>query len=152
SPTPAPDPPSPGMQAPRSAGASSLTRSKLLEVAAAFPVGDNAVEPRPLLAGRVDAVLVHVGSERLHRDLAPLELPDGIYQRLGHALQVVAGVGVPVVGRARIEAVLDAMAAAGDRRREREVRVHVRAWQPGLDPERPAAADDPEPARAVVPP
>src|SRR2546429_607077 len=106
---------------------------ELLEVATAFPVGDDAVEAGPLLAGCVHEVLVHVGPERLDRDLTALELADGIHQRLGHAFEILAGIRVPVVRRARIETVLDAVQAARDRRREREVGVHVGARQPGLD-------------------
>src|SRR5690242_1406083 len=51
-----------------------VIQSKLLEVAAALPVGHDAVEAGPLLARRVDEMLVHVGPERLDRDLTALEL------------------------------------------------------------------------------
>src|SRR5260370_36934697 len=44
-----------------------LTRSKLLEVATAFPVGHDAVEAGPLLAGCVHDGLGHRGPDRLDR-------------------------------------------------------------------------------------
>src|SRR5207245_2882458 len=49
-----------------------------------------------------------------------------------------------------LELVLDPVEARRQQRREREVRVRVRARDPRLGPQRGAAADDAEAARAVV--
>src|SRR6478609_12038454 len=55
-------------------------RSDLLEVAAAFPVGDRPVEGVPLLPRRVQEVMVHRRSERLLGDRRRLEERDRIRQ------------------------------------------------------------------------
>ena len=69
---------------------------------------------------------------------------------VGHARDVGRGVRVAVEARTGVEAVLDAVQAGRDRRREREVRVHVGAGDARLQPERRAVADDAIAARAVV--
>ena len=47
-----------------------------LEVAGQLPVGDHRVGLGPLLAGRVEQVMVHLGTERLGCHLARLEAGD----------------------------------------------------------------------------
>ena len=80
----------------------SARRSPLVEVPAAFPVGDRAVEERPLLAGGVQQVVVHVVAERVDRDLRRSRTRSIASTMLdGHALEVGRGVRVAVEARRR---------------------------------------------------
>ena len=71
-------------------------------------------------------------------------------QRGGH-LGLVRRVGVALERRLQLEPVLDAVQPAGQHRGRGQVRVHVAAGQPVLQPQAGAVADDPQRAGAVVP-
>src|SRR3954453_4462681 len=112
-----------------------------LEATEALPVGDGRVEGRELDAGVVEVVRDDLLAERLARDGAGAEQLGGVAEGRRHA-RLVGEVGVALVGRLELELVVDAVQAAGDERREREVGVAARAGHPALDAAARAVADD----------
>src|ERR1700674_3571751 len=125
--------------------------SELLEAAAALPVGHDAAERGPLLSGGVDEVAMHLLAEGVDRELALLELGDGVDDRAGDALDQLIVVRVAVEAGPRIFLVLDSVQAGRDRRGEREVRVAVGTGYSRFDAQaRWRMPDDPEATRPVV--
>src|ERR687885_1148379 len=104
----------------------------------------------PLLGARVVEVVVDdVVSERTPRDQASLERGDRLAQRPREALRIRL-VRVSLERRRQLELPLDPVQAAREQRGEGEVWVDVAAGDAGLGAETLAAADDAEPAGAVV--
>ncbi len=125
--------------------------SDALEVAGQLPVGDHPVGARPLLAGRVDQVVVDVGPEGLGGHLARCQVVDGFGQVGGYPGDVGRVVGVarrrPVPARAR------ARCPTARRRwwRPAPGRGSRRPRVSGSPPAEPVPSPtDPEPAGAVV--
>src|SRR5712692_6994953 len=83
--------------------------SELLEAAAPLPVGHDPPERRPLLPGGVHEVLVDRLAECVDRELALLELGDGVDDGAGDTLDEVAVVGVAVERGSGIFLVLDSV-------------------------------------------
>src|SRR3954468_17098440 len=116
-----------------------------------LPVRHDAVEQLLLCAGVVEVVVDDVVTQCLTRDRAFLQRGYAFPQARREALRV-RDIRVPLERRRQLEPVLDPVETRSDRRREREVRVHVAARNARLDPHRRARPDDPEAAGAIVAP
>src|SRR5262245_6521385 len=125
--------------------------SDSLEVPDQFPVGDGLIERLLLEAAVVQVVVDDVRPEGLARHCRPIELVEGLAQRLRHLGQLRVLVGIALVERGWLELLRDAVESRGDRRGEGEVRVGVGARDAVLHPEARPLAAEAEAARAVVP-
>src|SRR5439155_1559393 len=122
-----------------------------LEVAGQLPVRHGVVvEDDLLLTRRVQQMLEHEVAEGGAGDRALLEPADGFVERRRDAGDVRRRVRVAVEHLGRLDLVLDAVQAAGDRRGEGEIRIGVGAGDAALDAEPGVFSDDAVPARPVV--
>src|SRR5579859_6627627 len=95
-------------------------------------------------------MLDHTGAERLLGELAFLERPDRLRQRVGHTLQIARTVGVADESLRRLDLVADAVEAGSERGGEGEVGVGIGTGDAALDAQALAIAHHPESGGAVV--
>src|SRR5262245_11916110 len=129
----------------------SVAASDALEVSHELPVRHRPVEGLLLEPAMMEIVIHDLRAERLARLARALELVEGLAQRLRHLAERRVLVRIPLVERGGTEALRDAVEAGGDRRREGEIRVRVRAGNAILDAEARTFPAKPEAAGAIVP-
>src|SRR5688572_13559055 len=124
--------------------------SDALEVALALPVGHGALVGLPLRAEEVGVVLDDFRAEDGLGEGARLEAGQRVAQVARDARELARRVEVALEARRRLELLLDAVEARGERGGEGEVRIGVRAGDAALDAECLSVADHAEAGRAVV--
>src|SRR4051794_28519277 len=112
-------------RSPNTQNLSPNTPSDSFEVAIKLPAGDRSVVGRLLDARRVQVMLDDQIAEGRPSRLAPRQALDRLAQAAGDPGQVWRLVRIPDKRRWRLQSLLDAVQASGDRGREREVRVDV---------------------------
>src|SRR5688572_23393247 len=128
-----------------------MTRSDALEVAIKLPAGDRAVVDGLFATGGVQVMLHDDVAERGAGGLAGLQAGGRLTEAQGDPGEILGLVRVAGERCWRLQLLLDAVEAGRDRGGERQVRVHVGAGDPVLQPDaaRPAA-DKPEAERPIV--
>src|SRR5918993_3834847 len=127
----------------------SVSPSQALEVPVAFPVGNGGLEGVDLHARHIQIVLDYLHAERTAGRLALGEQ----FLRLAQVrrdVRLVCLVGVTDELLLQGQFVFHTVQTSGDHSRDCQVRVHVPARQPVLDPERTTVPDDTHRAGAVV--
>src|ERR687888_26578 len=118
-----------------------LAPSRPLEEARPFPAGHCFVELALLRREEVQVVLDHIRAEGRARQLTALQLAYRLAQRARHLRQIGGLIDVPLEDGRRLDPVLDAVQAGGDRGRVGQVRVRVGARDAALGAQGGAVAD-----------
>src|SRR5204863_1846800 len=98
----------------------------------------------------VRVVLDDLGAEGRAREGARLEGGERVAQVAGHARELARCVQIAAEARRRFELALDPVEARGERGREGEIRIRVRAGDAALDAQTLVVTDDAEARGAVV--
>src|SRR6266511_236353 len=110
-----------------------ITESYPLEVTNAFPVGHSIVECLNLKPGCVRVKFNDLSPEGPTRQFALVQQVSRFAQRFGQRPQFSIDVSVAVIIFAAIELLFDARHPGGEHRRNRQIRICVRARQAVLD-------------------